>query len=214
LSSIKKFKVNPFLLPYLANFLEGQATPESLAKALIYPRILGSSIVTSFGNNIQKFISDVLDAYGSTTQGIDIEFIDKVDGYKKYCQLKAGPNNINKGNVDPINEQFRAVRNLSRTNNVSVSAHHLIVGVLYGERSELSGHYKALEHKHNITVLVGQEFWHRLTGDEHLYAKLITAFAEVANEHDASTIIHETIQKLASSAYIQKLAQDLKTNQV
>jgi len=62
-------------------------------------------------------------------------------------------------------------------------------------------------------VLVGQEFWHRLTGDEHLYAKLITAFAEVANEHDASTIIHETIQKLAASAYIQKLAQDLKAHQ-
>ena len=87
LSDIKQFNVNPFLLTYLSNFLEGNHNPKSIAKALIYPRVLGTSINTSFGTNIQKFTSTVLSSYGSTTSGIDIEFIDMIDGEKKYCSI-------------------------------------------------------------------------------------------------------------------------------
>ncbi len=54
---LKDFNVNPFLINYLASFLCGNTEPESLAKALLYPRILGTSINTSFGQNIQIFIS-------------------------------------------------------------------------------------------------------------------------------------------------------------
>lgn len=38
---LKDFDVNPFLINYLAAFLCGDTTPYSLAKALVYPRILG-----------------------------------------------------------------------------------------------------------------------------------------------------------------------------
>ena len=55
--TLDKFKINPFLVNYLAAFLCGNTEPESLAKALVYPRILGTSINTSFGQNIQIFIS-------------------------------------------------------------------------------------------------------------------------------------------------------------
>lgn len=60
LSDINRFNVNPFLLTYLSNFLEGNHNPKSIAKALVYPRVLGTSINTSFGTNIQKFTSTVL----------------------------------------------------------------------------------------------------------------------------------------------------------
>lgn len=72
-----EFDINPFLAVYLANFLTGEAKPADIAKALIYPRVLGTSITTSFGTNIQKFTNEVLSSYGSTTSGIDIEFIDR-----------------------------------------------------------------------------------------------------------------------------------------
>ena len=63
-----------------------------MAKALVYPRILGSSLNTSFGQNIQIFISQLAQVAGcaSGIDGIDIEFIDELDGRKKYCQCKAG----------------------------------------------------------------------------------------------------------------------------
>ncbi len=77
LTKTKNLDINPFLVPYLAVFMTGELTPESIAKAIAYPRVMGSSITTSFGQNMQKFISDVLgNAFGSTTQGIDIEFTD------------------------------------------------------------------------------------------------------------------------------------------
>ncbi len=46
--NLSSFNVNPFLINYLASFLCGDTTPESLAKALVFPRILGTSLNTSF----------------------------------------------------------------------------------------------------------------------------------------------------------------------
>ena len=56
---LKDFDINPFLINYLAAFLCGDTTPQAMAKALIYPRILGTSVSTSFGQNIQIFISQL-----------------------------------------------------------------------------------------------------------------------------------------------------------
>ena len=53
--SLSAFDVNPFLLRYLSKFAFGNTEPESLAKTLLYPRLLGTSISTSFGTNIQYF---------------------------------------------------------------------------------------------------------------------------------------------------------------
>ncbi|HPI80201.1 MAG TPA: PmeII family type II restriction endonuclease, partial [Cyclobacteriaceae bacterium] len=76
---LSEFNVNPFLAKYLANYLTGNGDSISIAKALIYPRVLGTSITTSFGTNIQKFISETLGAFGSVIPGIDIEFDDQID---------------------------------------------------------------------------------------------------------------------------------------
>ncbi len=94
LKDASEFDINPFLAVYLSNFLTGKAEPEGIAKALVYPRALGTSITTSFGTNIQKFTNEVLSSFGSTTSGIDIEFIDQLNNNKIYCQLKSGPNAI------------------------------------------------------------------------------------------------------------------------
>lgn len=129
---------------YLANFLTGNSSPQSIAKALIYPRVLGNSITTSFGTNIQKFASDVLDGFASTTSGIDIEFIDQVEGVRKYCQLKAGPNTINKDDVESIAGHFKGVINLAKVNGLRVSYDDMVVGLIYGEAHQLSAHYKRI----------------------------------------------------------------------
>jgi hypothetical protein len=179
----------------LANFLTGNDDPESIAKALVLPRILGSSINTSFGMKIQNLISTLFEGMGSTTQGIDIEFIDEIDGRKKYCQLKAGPNTINHDDVTTIINHFNGVRALARTNNLNVGINDMIVGVVYGEEAELSSHYKKIGHTY--PVIIGKNFWHRLTGKENFYFELIDAIGEVALEVDASKVVEQTIITLA-----------------
>jgi hypothetical protein len=76
---LSNYNVTPFLFKYLANFLKGDDAPRSIAEALVLPRVLGSSINTSFGMRIQKLISELFEGYGSLTPGIDIEFIDALD---------------------------------------------------------------------------------------------------------------------------------------
>ena len=53
---LSSFDINPFLINYLAAFLCGDTQPVSLAKALVYPRILGTSLNTSFGEVCRHFI--------------------------------------------------------------------------------------------------------------------------------------------------------------
>jgi Type II restriction endonuclease EcoO109I len=206
LSKANEFNINPFLTPYLAANLTGELTPESVAKALIYPRVLGSSITTSFGQNMQTFISTVLDAYGSIVPGIDLEFIDAVDGRKKYCQAKLGPNTINKDDVMTIHNHFRDAKNLGKTNNLPVQQHDLIVGILYGETDQISSHYKKLRDTHDYSLYVGQDFWYRLTGDVDFYTDLQKTINQVSVEANSAGLIQDVIAELAETNEIRKLA--------
>lgn len=197
LTDIDEFKINPFLHKYLANFLTGSDDPESIAKALILPRVLGTSINTSFGQNLQKFINSTLEGYGSTTTGMDIEFIDKVDGRKKYCQIKAGPQTINHDDITTITNHFRDAINLGRQNGIPIANMDCVVGVFYGEVYELSSFYRTIGI--DYTVLVGKEFWHHLTGDENFYQKLTDAIGEIAIEFDGREILKNTTAGLAEN---------------
>jgi hypothetical protein len=200
-SKLSEYNINPFLFKYLANFLTGNDNPESIARALVLPRILGSSINTSFGMKVQGLITSLFQGLGSTTQGIDIEFTDAIDGRKKYCQLKAGPNTINHDDVTTIVNHFNGVRTLARTNNLTVGIDDMIVGVVYGEATELSSHYKRIGNTY--PVIVGKDFWHRLTGKEDFYLDLIDAIGVVALEVDASNVVEQTIQTLAKEIAIK-----------
>lgn len=192
---LKEFNLNPFLDKYKARFLTGKGDAHSIAKALVYARTLGPSINTSFGSQLQKYCSQILKGFGSTTQGIDIEFIDKLDGRKKYCQIKAGPNTINKDDITTIKNHFDGVRHLARTNNLDIGLNDLIVGVFYGTPDQLSNHYKNLDK--DYPVVVGKDFWHRLTGHENFYDILGEAMGEIALEYDGTELLEEVIEQLA-----------------
>ena len=195
LKDINEFNINPFLLYYLANFLEGNSRPESLAKALIYPRVLGTSITTSFGTQMQTFITVVLGAYGSTTKGIDIEFIDQIDKRKKYCQLKSGPNALNKDDIKTINDHFQAIKNLARTNHLDINLNDLVFCLTYGEENEKNSFIKEFEKQY--TVYMGKEFWHRFTGDENFYKDLILAAGKIAKEVNMKHVVDDVIKDLS-----------------
>ena len=196
---LRDFRINPFLVNYLAAFLCGNTKPESLAKALVYPRILGTSINTSFGTNIQVFISSLAQVAGcaSGIEGFDIEFKDAIDGRKKYCQCKAGPQTINKGDVATILGHFKYLHNKARVDHLTVQVDDMIVGVLYGEADELSDHYKLIDA--HYPVYCGAEFWEHLTGDKQFYHRLAKAFGEVVEEDDidGSALIRKKIFEIS-----------------
>ena len=195
--TLSSFNINPFLINYLAAFLCGNTEPESLAKALIYPRILGSSINTSFGQSIQIFISQIAAIAGNASgiDGIDIEFVDALDGRKKYCQCKAGPQTINHDDVDTILSHFKKLYGKARLDKLPLQMDDMIVGVLYGEPNELSANYKTI----NTTypVLIGADFGEHITGDKDFYSKMIYEFYKIMNENGfCEDLLLETRNKL------------------
>jgi hypothetical protein len=137
----------------------------------------------------------VLSGRGSVASGIDLEYIDALDGRKKYCQVKVGPQTINKDDVKTITDHFSQVRRLARTNNLALQHDDLVVGILYGEENELSQNYKKLAN--NFVVLSGKSFWLHFTGDSKFYIELVKVFAEVAEESDARKVLNKTIKALA-----------------
>ena len=196
LTSLSEFNVNPFTIYYLSAFAFGDTSPKSLAKTLIYPRVLGTSISTTFGSSIQTFCHRVLEAFPSVVPGMDIEFDDRVDGRHKYCQIKAGPLTINSGDPGVIMQAFKNLRNLARTNGMPINdATDCCVGVLYGTKDALNGHYGVIAK--DYPIYVGKEFWYRLTGDSLFYDNLSVAFTACAEDYFSSNALDHTIDALA-----------------
>ena len=77
-AKIEEYQINYFLINYLCKFFGEDVNPETLSKALYYPKVLGTSLTTSFGTNIQKLLVNLNLAKGSLCDGIDIEYKDKI----------------------------------------------------------------------------------------------------------------------------------------
>ena len=195
---LSSFDINPFLINYLAAFLCGDTTPLSISKALVYPRILGTSINTSFGQNTQIFISSLSEIVGNASgiDGIDIEFIDAIDGRRKYCQCKAGPNTINKDDIATILGHFKKLIGKARLDRIPLMTDDMIVGVLYGDK--ISNNYKIIEQAY--PVYFGADFWYHLTGDNQFYYRLAKAFGEVVEEENINgkEVIDRKVKEIAN----------------
>lgn len=194
---LKSYNINPIVVKYLSKVLEDNYSPEGVAKALFYPRVLGTSINTSFGTQIQNMFVHLQIADGSMIKGMDIEFVDKIDNRKKWCQLKSGPNTINSEDVKPLIKKFTDTINLARTNRALANVRNtdFIVGVLYGDETELSMHYKSINASH--PVIIGKDFWHRLTGFPNFYDGLVAALHLSINSLDTQDLIHQGCNQLA-----------------
>lgn len=201
-SKLSSYDYNPFILKYLAFTIDGEVSPKSLAKALLYPRVLGTSINTIFGNKIQSFIANVLPhSAGTIVDGMDIQFVDAEDGRVKYCQVKAGPNTINKDDVKTIVDHFQKALNLSRTNRMHLAADDFVLGILYG--TTMSANYRKIQESY--PVYTGEEFWYHLTGERRFYEKLCNVFARAALQADTEGVLNRALDNLTKEIQISGL---------
>lgn len=196
-SKLKSYNINPIVVKYLSKVLENDYSAIGVAKALFYPRVLGTSINTSFGTRIQNMFVDLKIAEGSLIKGMDVEFVDKIDNRRKWCQLKSGPNTINSEDVKPLIKKFTDTINLARTNKAfqNINNTDFIVGVLYGEANELSMHYKVIDKTH--PVVIGKEFWHRVTGFPDFYDGLVQNLQLLIENIDTQNLINVGVETLA-----------------
>lgn len=156
-------------------------------------------------HKLKKFIVEVLKGYASNIAGLDIEFVDHLDGRRKYCQLKAGPNVLNKDDVKTIDIHFQGIKNRAKVNRSDVRLTDLALCLLYGEKGEQNAFIKEVAKEYE--VYIGKDFWHRFTGDEDFYKHLINAAGEVGREADMQEILNEVIQHLSKN--LEKKFKDI-----
>lgn len=107
---------------------------------------------------------------------------DAIDGRTKYCQCKAGPQTINADDVATIMGHFGHLQSKARLDRLPLQIGDFIVGVLYGEPSELSGNYKNIDKTY--PVYCRREFWTHVTGDENFYFYLLKAFPDCVDKNE------------------------------
>ena len=169
-AKIEEYQINYFLINYLCKFFGEDVNPKTLSKALYYPKVLGTSLTTSFGTNTQKLFVSLNLAKGSLIKGVDIEYNDKTTNKKVFCQIKSGPNTINSEDVNPIKKKFEKLINLGRTNGEYINNYQCIIGLLYGSEDQISQHYKRIDETY--PVYSAEKFWYS-TGYEDFYFSLI-----------------------------------------
>lgn len=200
IEKLKSINLKDFLSrknPYMfkaKNIVTAGDMVESLASA--YMSSAEESIFGNWMEGIANFVAEkVYAGYKSAAEGIDIEFVDALDGRKKYCQCKAGPQTINNDDVATILGHFTHLQNKARLDRLNIGINDMIVGVLYGEPGELSHNYKNVDK--TCPVYCGAEFWEHLTGDRQFYYRLVKAFGEVMEEDsEAGHIVMEMVNDL------------------
>lgn len=204
-SSLKSYKINPIISKYLSKIIDNDLSAAGIAKALYYPRVLGTSINTTFGTQIQNMFVDLNMASGSLISGIDIEYICHVTDKRKWCQLKSGPNTINSEDVAPIIRKFDSILNLARTNKAlnQLSNNDLNIGILYGAKSEISQHYRKIDLR--FPVIVGTTFWHSITGYDDFYDNLVIELDALINNLENDNFFQEGLQKLTKEIEMSNL---------
>lgn len=193
---LSSFDINPFLINYLAAFIKEDSQIIGLAKALIYPYIFDRVIDASGEQDVQSLVSQLQNITGgaSSFDGIDFEFVDAVDGRRKFCQFKAGGKTISKDDIAAVLSHFKP---LISQQSSDLQFEDLVVGVLYGEKDNLSDYYKAIDT--HYPVLCGSDFWQHLTGEKNFYARLLKTMGEVLDEGDfeGSELIQKPVEEIA-----------------
>ncbi len=205
LKKASAFEINRYLAPYVSQALTGAITAEGIARGLIQGRAMVTSLNTSFGDRMQIFIIDqIKEVVGSAIAGIDVEFVDCIDGEKKYAQVKAGVSTINKDDVAPIVSKFKGIRAKARRDGVKINENQTVMCVLYGNKASLSAHYKKLIDE-GVDVYVGDDFWERLTGEKGMEQRLFKACLSAAAKADIKPTIDKAVLELAKDPAILAL---------
>lgn len=201
----QKHHINPYLVSYRSIAISGKKSAISIAESLLVISWLGVGLSTSFGTQFQSQLTKILrKVYGSTTSGIDVEYVDFFDKRKKYAQIKLGPDTINNDDVKTIEDKFKAIKNLAKTNSLKLQTDDLVVGVLYGSHAQLNANYKSLKSK-GYEVYVGNEFFEHVTGIGDLGSQLIDTAVKVSLSVNVHKKLRSAIADLAKDSDIKNL---------
>lgn len=158
----------------------GFTSTEEAVEFYVYQRITRSA-VTSWG---QGALEDLCIVSGSEEIPRDenVSVSGKAFDMKKqkqeetyYIQLKSGPNTMNVGMVNSLNDMIEEIEDKHRD---AIG----ILGMTYGRPQQVSSQIRGNLNDFDEKALIGKEFWEFLTGDENYYYDLIARIDRISKE--------------------------------
>lgn len=169
--NLKNLKLDDLEINVLLVKALGFTTAEETIEFYLYQRITRGA-VTSWG---QKALEDLCRVAGAekipTEENVEVsgkrfDLKKRLDGTNYFIQLKSGPNTMNVGMVDSLNEMIKKIEEKD-------SEALGILGMTYGTKSQISSQIRGKLADFERRAFIGEDFWKLLSGNEHYYGELI-----------------------------------------
>lgn len=185
--------MNPFLIRMLH-----LRTPEELLRFNVYQTV-SRSIVTSMGTSLEYMVADCGGRRGRKREWYDVVKEDADGTY--WIQVKSGPNNIDKDQMDKFNDKFNET--------AKEPGQHPRLGITYGKPGRktvsLPMAAKYLDNWES-RLLLGRELWDFMSGEENYHRKILSWIDEAVSEDLKNQSIDDEIQ-----AAINRVAHEFKS---
>ncbi len=148
----------------------GFTTAEEVIEFVLYQRI-NRSTVTSWGMRVEDIVisagaEEIPQKENVVVGGKRFDMRKDRGGKTYYIQLKSGPNTMNVGMVDSLNQMITRIED----------EHEDAVGMLgmtYGKKNQISSQIRGNLIDFENKAIIGEEFWEFVSGNENHFAELI-----------------------------------------
>ncbi len=183
--SLDEINMNPFLIRAL-----NLKTPEEVVRFNVYQAIT-RSIVTSMGMSLEYMVGNSGARMGEKGEWYDV--VKKIGKSTYWIQVKSGPNNINKDQIERFAEKFDETE---REKN-----QHARLGIVYGKRdlnTVSMGLVKKYLRNWEERLLVGRELWEFVSCEKNYHVKVLKWIDDVSTEMLQNHSIEEEISRSIS----------------
>jgi hypothetical protein len=185
--SLDDISPNPLLIMAL-----NLTTPRDCIEFNVYSRI-SRSIVTSMGNFVEKVLASSSDRAELVPKEWDI-LKKTADGKKCWIQVKSGPNDMDKDQIDKWSEKIKKK---------TEEGDRCYIGITYGKRENNTvtlGLFRSYLEDWENKTLIGRELWDFVSEDptyhEKLFDTLLECGTDVLGEESLCQEIEQCINKL------------------
>lgn len=177
---LKNLKLDDLEINVLLVKALGFTTAEETVEFYLYQRITRGA-VTSWGQKALESLCRVAGAEKIPNEenvkvsGKRFDLKKRLDGINYFIQLKSGPNTMNIGMVDSLNEMIEKIEEKD-------SEAFGILGMTYGTKSQISSQIRSKLVDFEKRAFIGKDFWKLLSGNEHYYSELINLIDSLSGQ--------------------------------
>lgn len=154
------------------------------------------SVVTSWGMTVEKILKvsgaeDFKENKFGSLQGNKPDITKVVDGVKHYIQVKSGPNTMNIGMVNSLNDVIEKIENIEPESKT-------MLGMTYGRKERVSTQIQGTLINYEENSLIGREFWELIGQKQNYHKEILTILDEASKALTSESYIEQVYKKIES----------------